>query len=244
MKDLKLPTELAAEKSHDIVFWDEANERSLVNLLPAEYATKLKDMKFEHPDYFGLEERELAKFIKEQKNLRPSPTVNRIRFKVWQEYDNAQTNLAPMNTKKFYQGICDVETFHNIIKYPYNLAWIFCPPASYMTMMEEGLYFGIEKLRDILELPVEMPGGQVNSRLAELQAKIVMMLDERVKGAIPKHLKIDQETKNLHLHATEKGVQSKLEEMSEAELKRTLESIRRREKKAEKVIDAEVTKIE
>lgn len=245
MKNLKLPAELAADQqSHDIIFWDEANPRSLVSILPDLYATKLKDMKFEHPDYFGLEERDLAKLIREKKSLRPSPTVNRIRLKVWQEYDNAQMNQTKMDSKKFYAGICDMETFDGIIRYAHNLAWIFCPPANYMTMMEEGLLFGIERLRDILELPVEMPGGQINSRLAELQAKIVMMFDERVKGAVPKHLKIDQETKNLHLHATEKGVKTKLEELSEQELQRTLENLRKREKKQEKIIDAEVTKVE
>lgn len=225
----------------EIVIWDEMNSRSLVNMLPEHISREARNVYFEHPEYFGLSERELAKVIREKKDLRPCATVNRIRLKMWEEYDRAQMTNTDMDLVRVYGAICAKETFASLMKVAYNIAWILCPPTDYLVMMEESLLFGIEQIRDILDLEI-VAHGQVNARLAELKVKIVMMLDERVKGAVTKHLRIDQNTQSLNITATNNQVQALVEQHSEEELQKILEKIKKREIKKEKLatIDAEI----
>lgn len=253
MEEKSLPIALKAKREQtDIVLFNHENPRSLVNLLPESVAKKVDNIRFEHPEYFGLEERGLADKIREKKDLRPSATINRLRFKLWEEYERVQgLNLEKMEMKNFYRGICASETFDALILYPHNLAWLMCPPANYLVMLEEALLFGIEQMREILEVPVIDPKTKtVNTRLAELKVKITLGLDERLNGATP--IKIEQVSKNLNMsiNTSDKGLARMLEEMTEEELERTLATLQKRERKKERdaakeaAIEAEVLKVE
>ena len=49
--------------------------------------------------------------------------------------------------------------------------------------MEETLAYSAEQLREILDLPIKDADGKVNLPLANLKAKIHMMIDMRLNGA-------------------------------------------------------------
>jgi hypothetical protein len=106
------------------------------------------------------------------------------------------------------------------------MAWLLTVPTGYIIKAEESLEFGLEQLRDILEVP-HMRGMVVDTKLGELKLKIVAMLDTRVKGApITK-------TMNLHANVSTEAVQKIATASTEADLMRQLKELERMNRKAQ-----------
>jgi hypothetical protein len=158
----------------------------------------------ERPDLFGLDERELSSKLRSE-NRGISATDNRLRLKFWDEYERAHREDVGMTMYQVFGGICTAEFFYDSYgKRPEKIAWLLCPPTSYMVKMEEALAFGLEQLRDMLELPNTDSKGRLNLKLMELKAKIVEMVDRRVKGAVVQ--RVEQKNMNLHISTTESQV--------------------------------------
>lgn len=176
--------------------WSRAEPRSLINLVPPAVSESLILSAQKREDLFSLDERSLFKLLK-QDELTPTATDNRIRLAFWNEYDRAQANQKKMEMVAVFAGVCSKDYFYGrYLKHAEKVAWMVCPPSSYQVIAEEALAFGLEQLRDILSLSVVLPNGRADVKLGELQAKIVAMLDTRVKGTITQRL----ETKNMSLN--------------------------------------------
>lgn len=185
----------------DIMLWENANPRALVNLVPASMRTKLEDAKFTNEELFDIvDEASLYKKLVEDSHT-PTATDNRIRIRFWMEYDYCQLyHTKGIDIARVIAGIVSFQFFST--KYLANArkaAWLMCPPAGYMTKANEALEFGLLQLRDILQQP-HVVGGRVDTKLGELKAKIVAMLDTRVKGAIV------QKSIALNAHSSAPGV--------------------------------------
>lgn len=218
----------------EISLLDPADERSVVNLVPTLVGTYIKEHSEKHPDFFGVDEHTLYKKLRDD-NKQPSPLDNRLRLKFWVEYDRVQgLGLKSMTMINVLAGICSKELFYNnYLKRVEKIAWLLCPPTGYMAKAEEALEFGLEQLRDILELP-HSSFGKADVKLGELKAKIVAMLDNRVKGAVV------QKNMNFNLSASGRSVEKLAAAETGEDLMKQLKELDRKNRRAQNLPDIEV----
>jgi len=205
-----------------------SNPRSIGNLLPPSVAKKLQDGYLLRPDLHGLNDREVYKTLKTEGRT-PTPHDNRTRLKFWLEYDEAQFDMRKMSVNRIIAGIMTYEHFmSSYMSKPEKASWILCMPASYSAVATEALHFGMDKLRDILEMDDTDAKGRPNVKLLELKTKIIAMLDVRVNGAITQ--KIEQKTLSVHVNSDERQVKKTLQNLSMDELKARLKAIEEKSK--------------
>lgn len=218
-------------QTHEISTTDESNPRAVVNLVPSGLSQGIKDALFQHPELFDKDERALWMQLRQQ-NAQPTPTDNRLRLKFWMEYDRVQHHGDNrMNMTNVYAGVCSKEYFtkHYATKAT-KVSWLMCPPTGYLIKAEEALEFGIEQLRDILEQPHSITIGgttKVDTKLGELKAKIVMMLDTRLKGAPV------QRNMNLNVSTSDAQVARVAAAATAEDLMKELKELERRNKAAQ-----------
>jgi hypothetical protein len=157
---------------------------------------------------------------------RPTATEARIRLAFWQEYERTQMKHAfQMQVKNIYAGVCTHQHFYTrVLQRPEILAWMLMPPASYQVAMEEALNFGVERLREILELPIMLPNGKPDTSTASLILKTVAFLDMRVKGAIV------QKNLNVNVSTDSRSIEDKIKEFSMDELDRKIARLEKKER--------------
>lgn len=210
--------------------WDFHEDRSLPNILSKEFSARFQVIISQDQTLYGLDERTLLKRIRHERGESPSVTINRLRMKFWVEYDYAQANNTEMRMPFVYSGICFREQFDHLTRNRFDVAWMLCPPTNYLVVMEEGLIFGIEELRECLALPVVNDKGKVSTPLITAKLQIVQMLENRVKGAIVQ--RIDHTSKsvsvNLHAKADNPKIADMVAGMSLEEMKGRLEDLRKR----------------
>lgn len=210
--------------------WSRADERSLINLVPGSLAEPLMAASKSNPDLFQMDERTLYKSLREQ-NMQPTPTDNRLRLAFWNEYDRAQANHKSMDMVAVFAGVCHKSYFFGrYITRPEKLAWLVCPPASYEVVATEALSYGLEQMREILSLPIKDAQGRVNVKLGELQAKIVVMLDQRLKGGFTQRL--ESKSMQLSISTSDAQVAKAAAQGSMEEIERRIKELERRERKA------------
>jgi hypothetical protein len=200
-----IPTQYGTQQSysHEIVYFDEDNPESLINKMPEPLKNSLLD---------PLTCKFLAMpFAERKKKIKPDTTTNRLRVSFWREFELAMENGRPMSLANIHIGVCAFESFMDIIKNPEYFAWIVTPTTAYVNLMEEGLNFGLERMREILEMPLYTKksikiGNNTrittvpNIQVANLIVNVVKMLDNRVKGAVVKTIHQKVEQKNLNIN--------------------------------------------
>lgn len=186
----------------ELVFYDAQNPRCVVNLL----SEKLKANALKlAPHLLDCTTKEL-----EQK-FEPSMLDRQLRQAFWDEYFLTQDNSLPkMRMEAVYSKSCSREMFYKIVDNDIRYAWILKPPEEYTLKMKALLEIGLERLHEIIKLPIETERfhpktnaviKSINTKLIGEIIKAVAILDNRVRGAVPQHLRIQSEQKNLHLHA-------------------------------------------
>lgn len=186
----------------ELVFYDEGNPRCVVNLL----SEKMKSCALKLPPHLlGVTAKEL------EKKFDPSMLDRQLRMAFWDEYFITQDNSAArMRVDAIYGRLCSKEMFYQIVNSELRYAWILKPPEDYTLQMRALLEIGLDRLHEIVKLPIETErihpkSNQVikviNTKIISEIIKAVAILDNRVRGAVPQSLKIQSEQKNLHLHA-------------------------------------------
>jgi hypothetical protein len=240
VEETPAPSSTALQVDH----WNRTEPRALINLVPPGVAAHLMTASGSHSDYFGQAERDLYQRLKSD-GFQPNATDNRLRLAFWNEYERAQTHQDKMNVDSIIDGVCSRSYFYG--RYLTNaakVAWLSTPPASYKVIAEEALAFGYEQLREILDLPIKNETtGRLDVKLMELKAKIVAMLDVRVKGAVVQ--KVEQKNMNLNVSTSDGQVAKMAIGQSMSDIEKRLKELERRERKAlnlpePKDIEAEV----
>lgn len=213
--DDQLPTE-----SRDI--FQRMEPRSLINLVSPQIQNAMIEAYAKVPELFGLDERDLFKRLRTE-GLSPSPTDNRIRLAFWMEYDRCQSLGEKFKSSNVYASICSQAFFHlQYLTKPSRVAWLITAPVGYNVKMEEALDYGLDRLREYLEIdPRE--NGRLNVKLMELQAKIVAMFELRVKGGIVQ--RTESKTLNLHVGTTDSRLAHAHQEVSMDALEKRLKVI-------------------
>lgn len=213
-----------------IDLWNRADDRALINLVPGAVSQALLTAASSRPELFGQDEQWLRKKLREE-NETPNATDNRLRIMFWLEYDQAQAQNRKMNIGAVTAGVCSTQFFYQrYLLVPSKVAWLSTPPVTYVVFAQEALAFGLDQLREILELPTVGPSGRPDIKLGELKAKIVAMLDQRVKGAVTQ--RVENRNMNLNVSTTDAAVAHKVAAESMEDLDRRLKELIRRERKA------------
>lgn len=204
------PNYLVAQRSkqqldpevREIVFYEESNPKSVVNLLSD--AVREKALKL--PTHL------LGKTAKEiEEHFNPSWVDRQLRIAFWDEYFlTIDNNQKKMRMAAVYSHTCSREMFYQLVSNQVRLAWMLVPPEDYMLKMRSLLDMGLDRLQEILKLPLEMEKTNpktgekykvINQKLVPEIIKAVAIIDNRVKGAVPMHMKIDATQKNMNVHA-------------------------------------------
>lgn len=200
---------------------------ALINLVPVTVQSAMIKAHSAEPDLFGCDEHELFRKLRLSNRL-PSATDNRIRLAFWMEFERSRAEGREMAMSNVYGGICS-NTFFNgkYLASQSRVAWLLCIPAHYDVMMEEGVSFGVELLRSYLEVDA-MAGGKPNIKLMELHAKIVAMLDMRLKGG---HIqRSENKTLNLNVSTSDRRIAQVTQELSMEALEKRMKELDKRER--------------
>lgn len=175
------------------------NPRSLVNIVPKDLKAAILALP---QDLLDMPEIFLERKMWPEGIPKKSCLENRLRLSFWLEYDRAQAAGGVMHLPAVIYGICSMIFFcGKVMKDEDSLAWLIRPPITYRTAMEELLSMGMDNMREILEAPLQTPGGRFDSKLAAVKFQIFQAIDARVKGAIIQ--RIDQ--RSLSVNATFNG---------------------------------------
>ena len=224
-------------KLEAMTLWVESNEKSLPKLVPPTIFAHFAEMREKRPELFEMDENELEALLKEE-GRRPSATDNQLRMRFWLEYDAASARNRQMEFWRVYSGVCPVEHLHkNVFKRPHTMAWILCPPVSYMSKLEEVLNFGVNELRDIMaHAHVDPISGKINTRLAEIKLKALMFLDIRVKGAITQKIEQTNKSISLTMQANEEQAKALIAALSPEQMQEEIRRLQKMREDAENAI--------
>lgn len=201
--------------------------KNVLEMVPQGISDAYEKARQKEPHLFEMDETTLFQALRKS-GRQPSPTDNRIRLSFWLEYERSKDLSKKMAIQNIFGGICYKSYFYEAyLKETSRLAWMLTPPVKYLLKMEEALDFGIDRLRDILAVPA-VNDGVVNVKLAELQAKIVWMVEQRVMGAITQRV----ETKSLSMSVSAKDVENMAMEGTMEQLNKRLKELESRERKA------------
>ena len=229
---MTLPANPDAPDTRDVDLFNRAEPRALINLVPGAVADAFLETSQKRTDLLGLDEKTLYRTLR-QEECTPTPTDNRLRLKFWDEYDRAQATQTGMDMISVFAGICTKDYFYGrYLKAPEKVAWLLNPPASYTIKMEEALSYGVDQLREILDMPLVNSQGRFDVKLAELKAKIVAMLDVRVKGAVVQKVENTNKNMSLNVQTSDRALAEKLVGASMSDLEKRLKELERRERRA------------
>jgi hypothetical protein len=213
----QLPAELRPIQERDVL--TQSNPKALINMLPDDARKMILEViyKKENEDLF-------AAFINGEETvlsntLKPSRVDNTLRYCLWTEHAFAVERGEPrINCSRVYAPVCSKQTWHTIIK-SRRVFWILTPPVDIMAMNRMAYQKGIEKLYDILDLPVTDKDGKVNASLANLQMKIFALLDVRLNGPITHKHEISQTNRNVHIGVSADQVKKLFEQAQKEAIK-------------------------
>jgi hypothetical protein len=217
----------AAQVQRELVLTDTDNPFAVINLVPDKVRECIQTALSSHAPLFQCDERALWQKLKLD-DKQPTPLDNRLRLKFWTEYDRVcGQGHKHMNMANVVSNMCTREYFYSgYLTNPAKIAWLLCPPTAYLVKAEEALEFGLEQLRDILDSP-HVTNGRVDTKLGELKAKIVAMLDHRVKGAVVQ--------KTLNVNASVGSVNDAAQANTMEDLKKQVDALRRRDKASQNI---------
>lgn len=156
-----------------------------------------------------------------KKKANPDELTCRLRIAFWDEYQQAVDAGRIISAARIMRGLTFTEFFYReILSDPLKVAWIVKPPQDFLMTLRDLLYIGLDRLREILEMPIieKVPlmtksgpardaAGEiiytekVNMKLAAEIRSITDRLADRVHGAVIQRSQVDMKSASLHMHA-------------------------------------------
>jgi|ETNmetMinimDraft_9_1059917.scaffolds.fasta_scaffold11168_2 hypothetical protein len=191
----------------EIEFFNKENKKSVYNMMPEKWRTLLERR--------GIQEELEKEEWEVKKGLNITPTLNRLRYSFWNEYYRAvDSNRGKMVQKNIFRGVCSMEVYQKMLMNNAYVAWILCPPSDTVVALRETLNYGLDRVREIMDLPLykieSVKVGKdefedrevVDEKVANLMLKAVAMVDLRLHGSYVQVAKIEQKTLNVNKNVT------------------------------------------
>lgn len=174
-------------RRREIVFFDPANPRSISRLVPELLAKRLRAL-WESEDAYllGMGDHELRRELS-RRGKTPSATDTRIRLQFWLEFERIQgdEHLKPgveMDMSYVIGFAMAKEAFYS--KYILDncaLAWILCPPVSYVTALDEALRNCMTRLVDVINSDFLGLDGKPSDKMISFLLKVDKQLYDRYR---------------------------------------------------------------
>ena len=149
-------------------------------------------------------------------HLSPDETAARLRISLWDEYDRCfRFKLTSIDLAKCLRGICTIGYFRSrMLADSGKVVFLCTPPPVYENTVRVLHQKGLSELEKILQLPVFLPDGTADAKIADVKRRIYESLDMRIKGAVVQ--RIDQRNMNINIEGDPSmmsGVVAKPDEM-------------------------------
>lgn len=169
-------------------FFDPDSPYSMPNMLPKAQADALRNTLWKQPccHEFIMDETELKKHLYNCHSYRPTVADNRIRYSFWTLYEETADNSGhQMDLRRVSQFIMTHNIFERMYLelHPSRTMWMMLRPSGYTDALQEMLMHGVTRMREILDMPITTPKGELNMKMLDLQVKITNMIDYRLHGA-------------------------------------------------------------
>lgn len=182
MKSLGGDPRFLALSPKQVERWALDRPESPLNLLGdqelAQAAVKLSE------EFWLLTEQEL----RERVGARPPRVDLRVKLAFWDEYERAAGAQKPMELVNLTQGSGAIswDSFRKDLLANNNLlAWFMIPPPGYRMQLREAQSRWLERLMDILELPLVDPKTQkIRADIGALILQAGKLIDLRLMGAV------------------------------------------------------------
>ena len=116
---------------------------------------------------------------------KPRPMWENVRSSFWSEYYKAIKEDRIMEVKNIISGVCTSRHFINsILKSKNACAWVFRPLPDFFAERDKALKKALERIQEILDLPMYDKKGNVDTKVANLLVKTIKMVEDRVEGSI------------------------------------------------------------
>lgn len=157
--------------------------RSAISLLPQEERFLIETHANRAPEIFKLSEKILLNRM-DSSGFKVSSTENLLRHRFWLEYDHAVSGSFPeIRISEVIRGVCSFKFFREtFLSNQYLVAFLMLPPVNFKVKQEETLMFGLDKMREILDLNAIGPNNQVNTQILRAQMAVYQILEKRVQG--------------------------------------------------------------
>lgn len=204
--------------------------KSALAMLPEEVQAVIDNHIFTSPDVFKMGEREIIKKITNM-GYAVSATDTILRQRLWIAYDRAiLTGKEVITYEDLLEGVCTENFFkEKFLRSQYLCALLLTPPISFKAKQEEALLFGLDRLREVLELPSVDHLGRVDTKIIRAQLAVYNILEKRVLG--------ETVQKIAHAHAMiplEPLAQTELRDFSEEELLKKVQAMAERQRARER----------
>ena len=200
-----------ADENLRLTFFDEGNPLSLVNKVWAELRQPMEQVAKIYAKEFLFHEAQIKAFCK------PDERDIRARLCFWDEYALACAADRPMR-KECVLGEVTPEIWRKVYLRNYRkLLFVLHQPSSYATSMRRLLDIGIDRLYEIMDMPIIRNGLPDHKAVANI-LKAFQLVDLRVKGAVVQRLQIDQRSLNVNQNIDVSNTERQLAFMSMQEL--------------------------
>lgn len=178
------------------VFFNRENPNSLVNRVWPSLVPYLQAVADVYPQHIMSNENKVKAFCDpDEKDLR-------VRLRFWDEYYLATAQDRVMHIHGVINGVILPETWaHTYLADRRKLLWLITQPVSYTSNMRSLLEKGMERLHEIMEMPLIMKNGFPDVRLITQVLKAFQLIDLRVKGSVVQRMQIDQRSLNVNVDA-------------------------------------------
>lgn len=247
-----LPALISVEKKPDDTVLEDGGfsfdvDRHFLKLLPRFVQDRVTAIPLV---WWDFSEEEIVQKTWPEQNA-PDSVCDKLRLALWDEYDRCfRFKLTALDMEKCLRGICTLGYFRaRVLTEPGKVVFLCTPPPLYENQVRLLHQKGLFELQKILALPLLLPDGTPDAKIADVKRRIYDSLDLRLKGAIVQ--RIDQRNVNVNIDADPTAFNperpDEMKSMEELELE--LQALEKKSMSlsipgggvAAEVIDAEIT---
>jgi hypothetical protein len=218
-----LPALVLAEKKPDETVLEEGGfsfdvDRHFLKLLPRFVQDRVAAIPLM---WWDLSEEEIVQRVWPEQSG-PDSVCEKLRLALWDDYDRCfRFKLSALDMEKCLRGICTMGYFRaRVLPDPGKVVFLCTPPPLYENQVRRLHQRGLLEIQKILDLPLLLPDGTPDAKLADVKRRIYESLDLRLKGAIVQ--RIDQRNVNVNIDADSASFESQfpdeLKSMEDLEL--------------------------
>ena len=128
-----------------------------------------------------------------RRKVKPSPFMEALRTSFWAEYHACTKNARGMNMARVYGPIISQFYWNRILENPVLTAFVMTPPADYHNSVRSLLRLSLERMHEIMNLPLYDKKGNIDVNIAKLVLKAHEVVMYREMGApVQKSLSISK----------------------------------------------------